>query len=172
MYLLYGWQLLGMVPIRVDSTLAQPNCKHNQTLLITGGSLLVRSCQWNLLLVNLYQLNSVYVLLNQYESHIIQFCPGSKNHTKRGPPVLCNFQHCLCRVPRNISIVAGIFGNYAGQFLNFSGIFDSKSASKQMLHVIETWLSTINMKFKKSNLILKHKCMGGFLFLVFRIAVD
>ena len=33
MYLLYGWQLLGMVPIRVDSTLAWPIFKHNQTLL-------------------------------------------------------------------------------------------------------------------------------------------
>ena len=43
MYLLYGWQLLGMVPIRVDSTLAQPICKHNQTLLITRSPLLVRS---------------------------------------------------------------------------------------------------------------------------------
>ena len=31
MYLLYGWQLLGMVPIRVDSTI----CKHNQTYTVS-----------------------------------------------------------------------------------------------------------------------------------------
>ena len=53
--------------------------------------LYIPSCQWNLLLVNSYQLNSVYVLLNQYKFRILRFFPGPKNCTKWGPLVLIHY---------------------------------------------------------------------------------
>ena len=68
--------------------------------------------------------------------------------------------------------MAGIFGNYAGQFLNFSGIFDSISASKQMLHVIETWLSTINIQHESLKIKSYPKALMGGNVLVFRIPVE